>query len=156
MWCEFGANLVQHSMRQHKKYQTIFDYTPIIYHDMSVIHDVKHHETPMQKLQALSLPFQQAPTSVGACFFLSAEIPRPRARREGQSRPPYERTHRCGGQNSGGCCAPAAGFSYRIVSSCAMVGMPLIAPRRPTQYAPTRLPKARQSASISADCAAMG
>lgn len=28
MWCEFGANLVQHSMRQHKKYQTIFDYTP--------------------------------------------------------------------------------------------------------------------------------
>ena len=61
-----------------------------------------------------------------------------------------------GGQNGGGCCAPAAGFSYRIVSSCAMVGMPLIAPRWPTQYAPTRLPKARQSASISADCAAMG
>ncbi len=53
MWCEFGANLVQHSMRQHKKYQTIFDYTPIISHDMSVIHDVKHHETPMQKLQEI-------------------------------------------------------------------------------------------------------
>lgn len=156
MWCEFGANLVQHSMRQHKKYQTIFDYTPIISHDMSVIHDVKHHETPMQKLQALSLPFQQAPTSVGACFFCPQRY---RARgRGGRGRVvrPYERTHGCGGQNSGGCCAPAAGFSYRIVSSCAMVGMPLIAPRWPTQYAPTRLPKARQSASISADCAARG
>lgn len=140
MWCEFGANLVQHSMRQHKKYQTICDYTLTISHDMSVIHDVKHHETPMQKLQALSLPFQQAPTSVGACFFC----------------PQRYRARGCGGQNSGGCCAPAAGFSYRIVSSCAMVGMPLIAPRWPTQYAPTRLPKARQSASISADCAAMG
>ena len=53
MWCEFGANLVQHSMRQHKKYQTIFDYTPIISHDKSVINDEKHNKTPMQKLQAL-------------------------------------------------------------------------------------------------------
>jgi len=40
-------------MRHHEKYQTICDYTLTISHDMSVIHDVKHHETPMQKLQAL-------------------------------------------------------------------------------------------------------
>ena len=59
MWCEFGANLVQHSMRQHKKYQTIFDYTPIISHDMSVIHDVKRHETPMQKLKEIKNRFSK-------------------------------------------------------------------------------------------------
>ena len=67
MWCEFGANLVQHSMRQHKKYQTIFDYTLTISHDMSVIHDVKHHETPMQKLQALIQLISS--THFGGCLF---------------------------------------------------------------------------------------
>lgn len=55
MWCEFGANLVQHLMRQHEKYQTICDYAPTISHDMGVIHDVKRHETPMQKLQELGI-----------------------------------------------------------------------------------------------------
>lgn len=54
MWCEFGANLVQLSMRQHEKYQTICDYTLTISHDISVIHNVKSYETPMQKLQEIS------------------------------------------------------------------------------------------------------
>ena len=53
MWCEFGANLVQHSMRQYPKYQTICDYAPTISHDMSVTHDIKRCETPMQKLQEI-------------------------------------------------------------------------------------------------------
>jgi len=41
-------------MRQHQKYQTICDYTPTISHDMSVTHDIKRYEKPMQKLQALT------------------------------------------------------------------------------------------------------
>ena len=49
-----GANLVQHLMRQPQKYPTICDYTPTISHDMSMTHDVKHHETPMQKLQEIT------------------------------------------------------------------------------------------------------
>ena len=56
MWCEFGANLVQHLMRQRQKYATICDYTLTISRDMSVIHDVKHCETPMQKFQEIIYP----------------------------------------------------------------------------------------------------
>ena len=44
-------------MQQHEKYPTICDYTLTISHDMSVIHDVKHYETPMQKLQTLILSY---------------------------------------------------------------------------------------------------
>lgn len=40
-------------MIQPQKYPTICDYTLTISHDISVIHDVKHHETPMQKLEVL-------------------------------------------------------------------------------------------------------
>ncbi|MGN0655092.1 MAG: hypothetical protein ACI4KD_09285 [Oscillospiraceae bacterium] len=40
-------------MRQLQKYPTICDYTLTISHDISVIHDVKHYETPMQKLQEI-------------------------------------------------------------------------------------------------------
>ena len=40
-------------MRQHEKYQTICDYAPTISHDMSVTHDIKRCETPMQKLQEI-------------------------------------------------------------------------------------------------------
>ncbi len=40
-------------MRQHPKYQMICDYTPIIFHDMSITHDMKRCETPMQKLQEI-------------------------------------------------------------------------------------------------------
>ena len=71
MRCEFGANLVQHLMRQHEKYQTICDYTPTISHDMSVTHDIKRCETPMQKLQEITYPewdFQTALTLLGAVF----------------------------------------------------------------------------------------
>ena len=68
-----GANLVQHSMRQHEKYQTIRDYAPTISHDMSVTHDIKRCETPMQKLQEIitahgRLSKITALTSVGAVF----------------------------------------------------------------------------------------
>ena len=52
-WCEFGANLVQHLMRQDEKYQTICDYALTISHDMDVINDIKLCETPMQKLQEI-------------------------------------------------------------------------------------------------------
>ena len=45
--------MVQHSMRQYPKYQTICDYAPTISHDMSVTHDIKRCETPMQKLQEI-------------------------------------------------------------------------------------------------------
>lgn len=41
-------------MRQHQKYQTICDYTLIISHDMSVIHEIRRYETPMQKLQEIT------------------------------------------------------------------------------------------------------
>ena len=40
-------------MRQYPKYQTICDYAPTISHDMSVTHDIKRCETPMQKLQEI-------------------------------------------------------------------------------------------------------
>ena len=70
-WCEFGANLVQHSMRQYPKYQTICDYTPTISHDMSVTHDVKRCETSRQKLQALNEIFglsKCCPSFLGSIF----------------------------------------------------------------------------------------
>ncbi len=40
-------------MRQYPKYQTICDYAPTISHAMSVTHDIKRCETPMQKLQEI-------------------------------------------------------------------------------------------------------
>jgi hypothetical protein len=40
-------------MRQYPKYQTICDYAPTISHDMSVTHDIKRCETPMQKLKEI-------------------------------------------------------------------------------------------------------
>jgi len=40
-------------MRQYPKYQTICDYAPTISHDMSVTHDIKRCETPMQKLEEI-------------------------------------------------------------------------------------------------------
>lgn len=49
-----AANLVQHLMRQSKKYTTICDYVLTISHDMSVIHYVKRHETPIQKLKEIT------------------------------------------------------------------------------------------------------
>ena len=74
-WCEFGANLVQHLMSQHPKYQTICDYTPTISHDMSVTHDIKRCETLMQKLREIiissSFYVPEATTAFGA--FLCAE-----------------------------------------------------------------------------------
>jgi hypothetical protein len=45
-------------MRQYPKYQTICDYAPTISHDMSVTHDIKRCETPMQKLQEISFPWR--------------------------------------------------------------------------------------------------
>jgi hypothetical protein len=64
-------------MRQHEKYQTICDYAPTISHDMSVTHDIKRCETPMQKLQEIMIAFGRlskitALTSVGAVFLRSA------------------------------------------------------------------------------------
>ena len=55
-------------MRHHEKYQTICDYTLTISHDMSVIHDVKLHETPMQKLKEIT--FAQRKPVVFAVFWL--------------------------------------------------------------------------------------
>ena len=48
-----GANLVQHLMIQPQKYPTICDYALTISLDISVIHDAKRCETPMQKLQEM-------------------------------------------------------------------------------------------------------
>lgn len=60
--------MVQHLMRQYQKYQTICDYAPTISHDMSVIHDVKHYETPMQKLKEIIAEFYSTLPLRRRCF----------------------------------------------------------------------------------------
>ena len=68
-------------MRQHEKYQTICDYAPTISHDMSVTHDIKCCETPMQKLQEITRTaptkcYQMASIFWWVPFLLSRLVPR--------------------------------------------------------------------------------
>ena len=57
-------------MRQHEKYQTICDYTLTISYDMSVTHDIKRCETPMQKLEEISSYFLYTKSSALAGLFV--------------------------------------------------------------------------------------